>query len=371
MPTDHSLVLIAAGGTGGHIFPGIAVGDELRARHPGLRVEFVGSLFGSGLETRIVPRSGFVLHLLPVRPLNVASLAAKLRGWVALPWGMVRAFALLRSTGPRAVLGIGGYASGPVMFAANRLGVPTVLLEPNAIPGFTNRLLRPFVTFAACAFETTMAFFGDRARLTGNPVRRGFVGVTPLRREGPVRLLCFGGSQGSRVLSDALVAALGDIPPDAELEIVHQTGPEAHSRVEAAYRALRRPARVVPFIDDMPRAFAEADIILCRAGATSLAELAVAGKAAILVPLRASADDHQRKNAETLAALNAAVMIEEKDLGSLAQALLDLTRRRDRIEALAANIRGLGKGDAAGRVADLLSPFLTPGEKGLAAGALA
>lgn len=358
MPTENPRVLIAAGGTGGHVFPGVAVGHELLRRHPSSSVEFVGSTFGSGLERRLVPREGFPLHLLPVRPLNLASWIARARGWLALPWAIVRSAALLRRLSPRAVLGIGGYASGPVMFAASLLSIPTVLLEPNTIPGFTNRVLRGFVTKAACAFESTLAFFGDRAVLTGNPVRAAFRDLPLRETPSPVRLLAFGGSQGSRVLSDALVRALPDLPPATELSIVHQTGPESHERISRAYETARREATIVPFIDDMPRAFADADLLLCRAGATTLAEIGVAGKAAVLVPLASSADDHQRKNAAALQTLGAAVMLEEPSLESLGRVVTDLVRDQARLESLRANVKKLGRADAAERVADLLSPYL-------------
>lgn len=361
MPTSSPLVLIAAGGTGGHIFPGIAVGRELRARHADTRVEFVGSSLGSGLETRLVPKADFVLHLLPVRPLNVASILARVRGWLALPWSIVRAGILLKRLSPQAVLGIGGYASGPVMFAARLLGIPTVLLEPNTIPGLTNRLLRPLVTHAACAFEVTMSFFGSRARLTGNPVRAEFASLprTPKHGNGgPLRLLTFGGSQGSKVLSEALVAALRDLPPATELDIVHQTGGPLHASIQEAYARAARPARVVPFIDDMAREFAEADLLLCRAGATTLAEVAVAGKAAILVPLKTSADDHQKRNAQALYDQGAAIMIEEKDLGTLGSQVTSLVRDPQRLLALSAKVATLGRADAARNVADLIAPYL-------------
>jgi UDP-N-acetylglucosamine--N-acetylmuramyl-(pentapeptide) pyrophosphoryl-undecaprenol N-acetylglucosamine transferase len=350
----NSLILIAAGGTGGHVFPGLAVAEEISRRAPEVRVEFVGSSAPLGLERRLVPRAGLPLHLLPAFPLNTPSLTARLKGAVSLPWAMVKAVALLVRKRPRAVLGIGGYASGPLMLMAALLRIKTMLLEPNALPGFTNRVLKPFVDKAGCAFEVTLPVFGDKAILTGNPVRSSFQAMAPKVHSSPTTLLCFGGSQGSRILSEGLVNALDALPGQSDLAIVHQTGPAQFEKIQAAYREKERAANVAPFIDDMWRAFADADVVLCRAGATTIAELTVAGKAAILVPLKGAADDHQTFNARAMADAGAAVMIEEKDLGSLAGVLTSLVSDPARITAMDAKARSLGRPDAAARVADVL-----------------
>ncbi len=350
----HPLIFIAAGGTGGHIFPGLAVAEAMAAQAPLVRIEFVGSTARLGLERRIVPRAGLPLHLLPVLPLNTSSLAARLRGLVVLPWGLVRALALLLKTRPNAVLGIGGYASGPLVLIASLLRIPTVLLEPNAVPGFTNRILKPFVRQAACAFESTLRHFGTKGVLTGNPVRSSFRTLPPRSHTPPLQLLCFGGSQGSTVLSRALVEALPALPGEESLSIVHQTGPAQYGQVQEAYRAAGRRALVTPFIEDMGEAFAGADLLLCRSGATTLAELTVAGKAAILVPLRGAAEDHQTLNAQALAATGAAVMLAESELETLGAVLSALVANPDRIRSIEAKARALGRPDAAARVASLL-----------------
>jgi UDP-N-acetylglucosamine--N-acetylmuramyl-(pentapeptide) pyrophosphoryl-undecaprenol N-acetylglucosamine transferase len=354
----HPLVLIAAGGTGGHIFPGLAVAEEIARRAIGLRVAFVGSTAPKGLEGKIVPKAGLDLHLLPVLPLNTPSLVARLRGALLLPWGLFRALALLLRTRPSVVLGIGGYASGPLLLVASLLRIPTVILEPNAIPGFTNRMLKPFVRQAACAFESTMPFFEGKGVLTGNPVRSSFQALPNHPHAGPFQLLCFGGSQGSRILSEALVKVLPALPGAGLLAIVHQTGPAQHEGVADAYRNAGREARVVPFIDDMADAFASADLILCRAGATTIAELTVAGKAAILVPLKSAADDHQTWNARALQEAGAAVMLEEKDLGTLGAVVADLVTHPDRVRSIESQAKTLGKPDAASRVTDLLTRWV-------------
>jgi UDP-N-acetylglucosamine--N-acetylmuramyl-(pentapeptide) pyrophosphoryl-undecaprenol N-acetylglucosamine transferase len=354
----NPLILIAAGGTGGHIFPGLAVAEEMASRDPAVRVEFVGSTAPLGLERRIVPKAGLRLHLLPVLPLNTPSLVARLRGLIWLPWGMLRALALLKKTRPSAVLGIGGYASGPLVLVASLLRIPTLLLEPNAIPGFTNRALTPFVRQAACAFESTLPLFGDKGVLTGNPVRSSFRARPARPHQPPIHLLCFGGSQGSRILSEALVRAIPALPGESDLAIVHQTGPVQLRQIEEGYRAAGRPAHVTPFIDDMGEAFAHADLVLCRAGATTLAELTVAGKAAILVPLRSAAEDHQTWNAKALSDRGAAVMLLEADLDQLGALIRSLVAEPERIRAIERQALALGRADAAARVADLLAPWV-------------
>jgi UDP-N-acetylglucosamine--N-acetylmuramyl-(pentapeptide) pyrophosphoryl-undecaprenol N-acetylglucosamine transferase len=347
-------ILIAAGGTGGHVFPGIAVADELGRRDPALRVVFVGA--PRGLESRLVPRAGYPLEILPILPLNTVGAVALVKGLLALPWGLFRSAALVLRLRPQAVLGVGGYAGGPVVLMAALLGVRTVVLEPNAKPGFTNKLLAPFVRHAACAYESARAAFGSRAVITGNPVRGGFASIPRKAHRSPLTLLAFGGSQGSRVINEALVAALKDLPGPDRLQIVHQTGVANYSTTSAAYAAAGRAADVVEFLDDMERRFAEADLVLCRSGATTCAELTAAGKASVLVPFARSADDHQKKNAEEMQAAGAAVMIEERDLtgDALAATIRTLLDDPKRIEAMETASRRLGKPDAAARVADLL-----------------
>lgn len=347
-------ILIAAGGTGGHLYPGVAVADELRRREGDLDVVFVGT--PRGLESRIVPKAGYPLVLLPVLPLNRVGLVRTLRGLAALPLAGLKATALLLRRRPTAVLGVGGYAGGPVLLMAALLGIRTVILEPNARPGFTNRVLRPFVTRAACAWEEARRYFGPRAVLTGNPVRGGFASLPEPRREPPLRLLAFGGSQGSRVLNRALVASLRELPGPGDLAILHQTGPAMRDEVESAYREAGRPAEVVAFLDDMERRMGEADLVLSRSGATTCAELASAGRPAVLVPFAGAADDHQRVNARAMRDAGAAVMVDERELdgGALARELGALVAAPERLAAMHRAARSLARPEAAARVADLL-----------------
>jgi UDP-N-acetylglucosamine--N-acetylmuramyl-(pentapeptide) pyrophosphoryl-undecaprenol N-acetylglucosamine transferase len=347
-------ILIAAGGTGGHLFPGIAVADELVARAAGSRVVFVGT--PRGLESRLVPRAGYALELLPIKPLKAVGPARLLLGLLALPWAMLRALALVLRLRPAAVLGIGGYAGGPVTLLAALLGVRTVILEPNARPGFTNRVLTPFVRVAACAYEETRRLFGPKGVVTGNPVRGGFSRLPRREHRRPLTLLAFGGSQGSEVLNRALVDALPHLPGSERLRIVHQTGPRMRDQIAAAYEHAGREAEVVAFLDDMVERMAAADLVLSRSGATTCAELTVAGRASVLVPFARAADDHQRTNALALQDAGAARMIEEKDLtgASLAGVLTALVDAPERLGPMEDAARTLGRPDAAARVADLV-----------------
>jgi UDP-N-acetylglucosamine--N-acetylmuramyl-(pentapeptide) pyrophosphoryl-undecaprenol N-acetylglucosamine transferase len=347
-------VLVAAGGTGGHLFPGIAVADELVRRDKATHVVFVGT--AKGLETHLVPKAGYGLELLPILPLNGVGLLRMLEGLLVLPWGLLRSALLLARLRPVAVLGIGGYAGGPVTLLAAVLGVRAVVLEPNARPGFTNRVLRPFVDAAACAHEEARVAFGTKGVLTGNPVRAGFASLPPRAPGQPPVLLAFGGSQGSRVLNRALVAALPHLPGADRLRIVHQTGPAMLDEVAAAYRAAGREAEVAAFLDDMDRRFGAADLVLSRSGATTCAELGAAGRAAVLVPFARAADDHQTANARALEAAGAARVLEERDLSgeALAAAVRALVDEPGRLAAMGDAARRLGRPDAAARVADLL-----------------
>jgi UDP-N-acetylglucosamine--N-acetylmuramyl-(pentapeptide) pyrophosphoryl-undecaprenol N-acetylglucosamine transferase len=340
-------ILIAAGGTGGHLFPGISVADVLRSR-AGFEVVFVGT--SRGLETRLVPQAGYALELLPILPLNGVGPLRTVLGLLALPNGLLRALLLLRRERPRAVLGVGGYAGGPLVLVSALAGVRTVILEPNARPGFTNRVLAPFVTRAACAFPETLASLRGKGVVTGNPVRRAFFD----RGAGPqgTTLLAFGGSQGSRALNDGLLRALPEIPDG--VRIVHQTGPAAEAGVRAAYARAGREAEVHAFLDDMPARFREASLVVCRSGATTCAELAAAGKAAVLVPFALSANDHQTENARALEGAGAGVLVRESEIERLGSVLRELLSSAERRRAMGEAASSLARPGAAEAVADLV-----------------
>ena len=347
-------VLIAGGGTGGHVIPALAIARELRDSH-GAEVRFVGT--ARGLETKLVPEGGFPLELIRVGQLKNVSLATRVRTVADLPLGVMRCVSLVRRFRPNVVIGVGGYASGPAMMAAILLRVPTLAFEPNAVPGLANRLVGRWVSAAAVNFEETRRYF-RRARVTGIPVRREFfaIGELPHREADSrtVRLLVFGGSQGARIFNEVMpriAKRLMEYVPG--LRILHQVGAKFAEQVEAAYGESGADAtrwEVAAFLDDMPRRFAEADLILCRSGASTVAELAAAGKAAVLVPLPTAADNHQLKNAEVFAAAGAAVLrVQSGDAAmesflssDLAALLLDPARR----EEMSRKMRGLTHPDA-------------------------
>jgi UDP-N-acetylglucosamine--N-acetylmuramyl-(pentapeptide) pyrophosphoryl-undecaprenol N-acetylglucosamine transferase len=305
-------ILIAGGGTGGHIIPALAIARELRDQHSA-HIRFVGT--ARGLETRLVPEAGFALDLIHVGQLKNVSLATRLRTLADLPLGILRCLSLLRTFKPAVVIGVGGYASGPAMMAALLLRIPTLAFEPNAVPGLANRLVGKQVSAAAVNFTETTRFFRN-ATVTGIPVRPEFFAI-PEKVSGPLRLLVFGGSQGARILNEVLPQIAADLLARfPSLTILHQAGARQFDATRARYTPLllaEPRLRVVPYLDAIVSEIAAADLILCRSGASTVAELAAAGRPSVLVPFAAAADDHQRKNAEAFLQVGAAVMILEFD----------------------------------------------------------
>ena len=348
-------IVIAGGGTGGHLYPGIAVARELLARRPDTVVTFAGT--ARGIESRVIPREGFPLDLLRSAGIKATSPAALARGLALLPLSGIDAWRILSRRRPSLVIGVGGYSSGPVMLLAAMRGIPTLLLEQNAVPGLTNRLLARVVDAAAVTFESTVSFFGRRGFVTGNPVRPEFfadVQETAVRHDGPPRILIFGGSQGAHAINMAMVEAAPRLAAGAGVVVTHQTGERDLDVVRRAYRDARLEARVEPFLFTMDREMRNADVIVCRAGATTIAELTAAGRAAILIPLPTAADDHQRRNAEVLARAGAAELIEQKDLTGalLADRLLSLAASEPRRAAIAQAARRFARPDAARVIVD-------------------
>jgi UDP-N-acetylglucosamine--N-acetylmuramyl-(pentapeptide) pyrophosphoryl-undecaprenol N-acetylglucosamine transferase len=350
-------ILIAGGGTGGHIIPALAVARELVDRHQA-DVLFVGT--PRGMEIRLVPEAGFNLRLIEVGPLKNVSLMTRLRTVLKLPGSFFACRRILREFKPGAVLGVGGYASGPGMAAALQLGIPAMALEPNAMPGLANRLVGKRVQAAAVNFASAAEWFRN-AEVTGIPVRPAFFSIPPPTGLTP-HLLIFGGSQGARLFNTHLpqiVPALLNAVPG--LTVLHQSGARNFEATQVAYEASgAAPARwqVRPFLDDMPAQFAQAHLVMSRSGASTVAELAAAGKPALLVPFAAAADEHQRRNAEVMEAAGAAVMLQEKDLdkpGLLLETLIRLLSDRARLAAMSAAARTLAHPAAAERIADKLA----------------
>ncbi len=331
-------VLIAGGGTGGHIIPALAVAHDLVTRHQA-EVLFVGTL--RGMESRLIPAAGFQLRFIEVGPLKNVSLATRIRTLLDIPRSLFACRRLIREFNPDVVFGVGGYASGPGMAAALMLHVPTMAFEPNAMPGLANRLVGKRVQAAAVNFPAAAVYFHN-AEVTGIPVRPDFFKLAPTTGDAP-HLLVFGGSQGARLFNSTLPAIapalLASVPG---LTILHQAGMRHVEATEAAYRASgANPAhwQVSGFLDDMPSRFAQANLVMARSGASTVAELAAAGKPALLVPFAAAADDHQTRNAEEMVKAEAAVMLNESDLADhdkVIDTLIQLLGSHERLVAMSA-----------------------------------
>lgn len=349
-------VVIAGGGTGGHVYPGIAVARELRRRLPDARVSFAGT--ARGLEARVVPREGFELDLIRSAGLKGRSIGARARAAALIPLGLLDAWRILSRRRPDVVVGVGGYSSGPVVLAAAMRRVPTLVLEANAVPGLTNRLLAPWVRAAAVTYDQTRSYFGRRGFVAGNPVRPEFFQTPPVETRVPARrVLILGGSQGAHAINVAMVAAAPAlVRRHADLVLVHQTGEPDLAEVRDAYARAGVAARAEAFLDPVAREIADADVVIGRAGATTLAELAAIGRPAILVPFPAAADDHQRRNAEVLARAGAAVLLPQSELTAerLAAVTSDVLGDPERRRRMAEALRGFARPDAAARIVDRL-----------------
>lgn len=351
-------VLIAAGGTGGHIYPGIAVAKEILRRDPRSEIKFVGT--ARGLETKLVPQAGFELLVIESAGLKSVGALARARGVAILPKSFSAARRLIREFRPDVVIGAGGYVSGPVLLTAALMNLPTLVMESNALPGWTNRVLARFVDKAAVSFEASLRFFRGKGVVTGNPVRREFFEIPARSRDiSRFTVLVFGGSQGAHAINEALVAALPQLEAVRNvLRITHQTGERDFEHVRSAYlnAGWDEQADVRRYIDDMVGSFAAADLVICRAGATTTAELIAAGKAAIMVPFPFAADDHQKRNAEALVAEGAAKMILQQDLSGerLAKEIVGLVSQPETVTRMEEASRKLARGDAAAAAVDLI-----------------
>jgi UDP-N-acetylglucosamine--N-acetylmuramyl-(pentapeptide) pyrophosphoryl-undecaprenol N-acetylglucosamine transferase len=364
-------VLIAGGGTGGHLYPGIALARELQRRDPSTYVSFVGT--AQGIEARVVPREKFPLDLIHVTGLKGKSRVERTIGFSLLPISVIDAWRVLSKQRPDVVVGVGGFASGPVVALAALVGYPTMLLEQNALPGITNRILARFVRAAAVNFEAALAYFPRTGFVAGNPVRPEFfpaqneethdrfarpfdsVGSAGEANLAQGRVLIFGGSQGAHAINVAMVEAAARLAASGiRLAITHQTGERDLDLVRAAYERAGLAARVEAFIFQIDGEMKAADVVICRAGATTLAELAASATPAVLVPLPTATDDHQRKNAEVVAKSGGAIVIDERQLSgdSLAAVLKELLTDRNRLARMSAAARTLARPDAAERIAD-------------------
>jgi UDP-N-acetylglucosamine--N-acetylmuramyl-(pentapeptide) pyrophosphoryl-undecaprenol N-acetylglucosamine transferase len=348
-------VIIAAGGTGGHIFPGLAIAHEFKRRDATAQILFVGT--ARGLEKKIVPREGFDLELMNVGALKGVPIFERIKSAATLPPSFATALRILKRFRPDVVIGVGGYSSGPTLLMAALSRVPTMVVEPNAMPGFTNRVLARFVNAAALSFEDAKRFFGPRGVVTGNPIRSDFARLNRKARTEQLHVLIVGGSQGAHAINNAMAEALPLLASKRErLAIVHQTGERDFDAVKRAYaEAGFADADIRAFVHDIADQFERADVLICRSGATTAAEVAAAGKAAIFVPFPFATDDHQRKNAEAFERAGAARMIIQKDLtpARLAEELNRLIEHPYEIDRMEEASRRLGRIDSTERAVDL------------------
>jgi UDP-N-acetylglucosamine--N-acetylmuramyl-(pentapeptide) pyrophosphoryl-undecaprenol N-acetylglucosamine transferase len=333
-------VVLAGGGTGGHVIPALAIAQQLKKAYAA-ELLFIGT--ARGMENRLVPAAGFELRLVQVGALKNVSLATRLKTAVDLPRAIWSARQMLGEFAPDVVIGVGGYASGPAMAAAILRRVPTIAFEPNVVPGFANRLVARWVSSAAVHFQETCRYF-PHCHVTGVPVRPAFFQI-PVKALGmQPTLLVFGGSQGARAINQAVIDSLPALRERTpELQIIHQTGERDYARVRAAYEQAGISGEVHKFIDDMPAMFARADLLVCRSGASTVAEITAAGKPAIFVPFPRAADDHQNVNARTLERAGAAVVLEESKLEAayLVNTITALIDDAGRLERMSAAAKGL------------------------------
>ena len=358
--TGVKTLMVAGGGTGGHIYPAIAIAREYVARDATRRVVFVGT--ERGLEKTIVPKAGFPLEFIDVGGLKGKGGLDLVKNILRVPKGFLQAWKLIGKHRPSVVLGVGGYSSGPVLVAAKLRGVPTIIHEANAFPGLANRAVAPFVSAVAVAFEDALPRMRRKdGVVTGNPIRAEFFTTQPrdpATAQPRTRLLIFGGSQGSRVLNDAMTGALLFLARQKDtLDIVHQTGPNELEKVQAAYRTSTfANARVVPYLDPIVDEIAAADLVVCRAGAMTIGELAAVGRAAILVPFAAATNNHQELNARVVERAGGALVITEAELSPerLANSIAEVVADSERATRMGRAANALADANATKKIVDLV-----------------
>jgi UDP-N-acetylglucosamine--N-acetylmuramyl-(pentapeptide) pyrophosphoryl-undecaprenol N-acetylglucosamine transferase len=353
-------LLIAGGGTGGHVIPAIAVAKEWLRREPeGVRsVLLVGT--ERGMETRLVPQAGLPLETIRAAGLKGMGGLKLIKNAAKVPLGLVDSSRILSRNHFGVAFGVGGYASGPMMLAARLAGIPSVVFEPNVEPGFTNRVLAGMATRIACGFQETADRFGTKAVVTGNPVRKEFFAIEPRRERAagdPFNILITGGSSGALPINRALIDSLDILSTRKnQLFIVHQTGERDYNAVRVAYARREFRAEVVPFIENMAERFAQADLIVCRSGAITVAEMAAAGRAAIFIPFGAATDAHQARNAAAMQNAGAAIVLPQTELtpGRLTTEIFALLDQPSRITEMSTNARKLARPRAVEDMVDML-----------------
>ena len=345
---------MSGAGTGGHLYPGVAVAQEIRRRYPRSRLVFAGT--GRDLEVRALDRLGFGLERVHSAGLKGMSAGARVRGLSMLPLSAWDAWQVITRVAPQLVIGLGGYSSGAVVLTAALRRIPTLVLEQNAQPGVTNRLLARVVTAAAVSHAMALPHFRGKGFVSGNPVRAGFFAPAPAaaQRAG-LHLLVLGGSQGAHGINVAMMAAAQRLgAASVPIVVTHQTGERDHGEVRRAYAAARLTARVEPFLEDMADAMRDADVVVSRAGATTLAEIAAVGRPALLVPLPGAADGHQQLNADVLVRAGAAEVVSQAEVTGpiMAERLLRHAGDGERRRRMAAAARTLARPDAVRIIVD-------------------
>lgn len=349
--------VMAGGGTGGHVMPALAVARELKAR--GHEPVFIGT--HAGFEARLVPAAGFPLEWIEIGALQRAGFLRTVRTLAQLPFSLLRCFQLLKRYRPAAVFSMGGFVAGPVVLAALAKRIPIVVMEPNAIPGLTNRRIGRFVQRALIAFPEAAAYFPrQRIEITGLPVRPEFFAIPAKAPEGVLTILITGGSRGARTLNRAAEESWSLFRrAGMPVRLLHQTGAQAYGEISSAFASSGLAGEVMPFIDDMPAAFAQADIVVCRSGAGAVAEVAAAGKPSILVPFPFAADDHQFHNASAMAGIGAARLVPDREMNGrrLFDEISHLLSDRAELLRMSVLARGFAHRDAARRAAEILEKF--------------
>jgi len=348
-------LLIAGGGTGGHVFPALAIAREWMSRGKEREVVLVGTQ--RGIEMKLVPQAGLPLETLRVAGLKGKGGATLVKNLAMLGPGLADAFRVLRKHRPVAAFGVGGYAAGPMMLATWLSGVPNVIFEPNAEPGFTNRVLAKISKRIATGYDISARAWGKKAVITGCPVRTEFFSIAPRIPQKPFRLLITGGSQGALVINRTIVDAMDRLAARKnELSIVHQTGERDYNAVRTAYARREYSAEVVPFLTNMPERFAWADVIVCRAGAITAAEIAASGRSAIFIPFGHATDSHQLRNAQEMARAGAGRVIPEPELTPerLSSEIFSLLDQPGEIERQSCAARSLARPNAARDIVDMI-----------------
>ena len=349
-------IVIAGGGTGGHLFPGIAIAEEFFKRDSKTQIIFIGTR--KGIESKLLGQLGYELREIDIEGIKGRGINALVRGIYQVPQSMWQSRCILQEFRPQIVVGVGGYASGPAVLTAHFMSIPTAIAEQNALPGITNRILSRFVNKIFVTYAQTKKYFPQaKVVLSGNPVRAAFVAGSSKEKEKKDywQLLIFGGSQGAEAINESIIGMLPQLQRMKDkVRVLHQTGARQLEEVKRAYEQFRIQAKVTPFIVDMAGAYAEADLIICRAGATSLAEITAAGKAAILIPYPWAANDHQSKNAQALTAGGAAVLIAEQELSGskLFSTIENLLRDEKKLQQMEKNSLRMSKIDAAATIVD-------------------